>query len=484
MLGFLKVVHIFTTNKLQWYIMRKCLLLFIALFPCLNLYSQNLSLLFKNDLPKDINKYFTDESVNDILIRDAELNPELLYWHINFLKELVENKNTDNDKNGFNYFKKLTNQNLHKRNNFLEEIKLKAGQGVSDEYKRKINDVLNEYALIPPQNLKPYKNIPDYDTNKVYFLSAKYLNGNSGLSYNKEEDYRAIVKEIELKRVADLKQKISNMKNQQGNITIDYLECIINNWRLVKDNPEIMADLSSAIEQYIDQKYSIRKLKKMDITAGYSFTFHQEWFSYDILYPHMGITDHRSETKNYQTFVLQAEYKFLLKELISFLSYINIGINASTASSPIINLDNYFYSQDYNVISETNYSNRYFVANNIKISEQKYYSLYGKISVPVLIITPEIIVNAGVMGRINYYLANLSYNYSYRNTVYSYTLNGGYQYVYLQNVKNAPYEESISRHMFYVSPVVELNFSLLKDILFQFTTSGFNYFSINAGVEF
>ena len=128
------------------------------------------------------------------------------------------------------------------------------------------------------------------------------------------------------------------MKNQQGNITIDYLEMYLYNWRLVKDNPEIMADLSSATTQYIDQKYSIRKLKKMDITAGYSYTFHQEWFSYDILYPHMGIVDHRTETKSYQTFVLQAEYKFLLKELISFLSYINIGINASAASSPLINL--------------------------------------------------------------------------------------------------------------------------------------------------
>ncbi len=308
------------------------------------------------------------------------------------------------------------------------------------------------------------------------------MNGNRALSYNKEVEYRAIVKEIESKRVTDLKQKLSDMKNQQKKITIDYLECIINNWWLVKNNPEIIDDLSSATDEYIDQKYSIRKLGRVDIAAGYAYTFNGQWYSNDLNYPIINRADHLSEINDYQSFVLQAEYKILRKELISFLSYINIGLSFSTASAPPSSHDDYSFRQRYNTIDDYNFSSLYYGAKNIKLKQQKYYSLYGKFSIPIFAATPDLILHIGIFAGLNYYTADLSY--SYRNTVYSYTLNGGYQYVYLQNVKNAPYEESISRHIFYVSPVVELNLNLLKYILLKFTTSGWDYFSINAGVEF
>ena len=464
--------------------MRKCLLLFIVLFSCLNLYSQNLSYLFQNDLPKDIHKYFTDGSVNDILTGDAELNPELIYWRINFYKELVENKNTNNDKNGLSYLNKLINQNCIERNRFLDTIKFIAGKEVSNEYKRKIDDILSDYTINYKQDFKQNNDIPDYDANKIYYLAAKYLSVNRELSYDNAKEYQAIVKEIEMNKVADLKKKLSELKNQQGKITIDYLECIINNWRLVKNNPGIIEDLSSATEEYIDQKYSIRKLGRMDITAGYAYTAQDSWISHDLIYPYINKTDHITETRNYTTVIIQAEYKFFIKELISFLSYINIGISASIASSPSITRANIFLSEDYNVRNDANYSNRYFTANDIKISQQKFYSLYGKISVPVFAISPDFILHAGIIGGTNNYIAELTYNYSYRNTEYSWTPNAGYQYFYLQNDKNVPRKESISRHIFYVSPVVELNLNLLKNILFKFTTSGYNFFSINAGVEF
>jgi hypothetical protein len=274
------------------------------------------------------------------------------------------------------------------------------------------------------------------------------------------------------------------MKNQQGKITIDYLECIINNWHLVKNNPEIINDLSLATTEYIDQKYTIRKLGKISITAGYAYTFNEQWYSNDLNYPIINRADHLSEIKDYQSFVLQAEYKILRKELISFLSYINIGLSFSTASAPPISHDDYSFHQRYNTIDDYNFSSLYYGAKNIKLNQQKYYSLYGKFSIPIFAATPELILHIGIFAGLNYYTADMSYNYSIINGVYSYSEPDGIKYVYLQNDLNIPKTESISRYVFYISPILELDYNLLKNILVRLTISGYNVFSLNAGVEF
>jgi len=188
--------------------------------------------------------------------------------------------------------------------------------------------------------------------------------------------------------------------------------------------------------------------------------------------------------KNYQSFVLQVDYKLILKDLISFLSYINFGLSGSIASAPSVNHNDFTAYQRYNVKDDYNFSSVYFAADNVKAGKEKSYSIYGKVSVPVFIVTPELILHAGIMAGINYYTADLSYIYSLRNGVYSYPDLGGIQYVSLQNDQNIPRTESISRHKFIISPLVELNLNLFKNVLLKFTTSGYNFFSINAGVEF
>jgi len=463
-----------------------------VLFFCLNIYSQNLSLLFKNDLPKDINKYFTEESVNDILIQDAELNPELIFWRINILRELIENRNTDNDKIGLNYLNKLRNQNQLEKNNFLEESKLRAGKEVSDRFRKKINDVLDEYIINYPPVSRQNDYVPDYDTHKLYYIAVKYICGKQELSYNKEERYEEKVKENEIKKVLELKQKLSEMKVEQGKITIEYLEYLIKDWWLVKTDTGICDDLASATREYIDEKYSTRKIKRIDITAGFAYTLNDLWYSYDVIYPFIYNGDQLlnntmsqlSETKNYPSFVIQGGYKLLLKDFNSFLSYIDIGIGFSAANLPSFNPNDFSYNQQYNVINVVNYSSLSFSADNIRISKQIYFSLNGKISVPIFMVTPEIIVQAGILGGINYYSADVSYNYTFINTVYTYNWRDGNKIKYLQNDVNIPRNESISRHIFNITPIAELNFKLSGNMLVKFTTSGYNYFNINAGVEF
>jgi hypothetical protein len=463
--------------------MRKYILFLIALFSCSNIFSQNLSALFKNDLPKDINKYFTEESVNDILIQDAELNPELLYWRINFFKVLVENNATDNDKNGLNHINKMVYDNRLEKNDFLNEIKKRAGENVSAEYKRKINDILDEHILNYPLASGRKDNVPDYDANKVYFITAKYFSGDPELSYNWEKVYQGLAVENEHLLTEKLKQKMSEMKSQHGMITIEYVECLIKNWRLVKYNQGILGDMFSPIREYIDQKYSIQKLGRLDITLGYAYTLNDSWYSNDVTFPFINKSDHLSESKNYPSFTLQADYKILLKEYVFFLSYINLGLRFSTASSPSIDHNDFAFYQRYNDINWANYSSLDFKANNIKLSEQKYYSFFGKISLPVFIISPDLILQAGIQTGINYYLADVSYNYSFINTVFTYNSLDYYKYVYLQRDLNVSKSESISRYSFGIYPIFELNYNLLKNVIVKLATSGYNYFSLNAGVE-
>jgi hypothetical protein len=462
--------------------MRKSILFLIVLFSTVNIFSQNLSLLFKNDLPKDIRKYFSEESVNDILSNDGKLNPELIYWRINFLKELVENKNTNNDKNGLHHLNSLISQNKLEKNNFLEIIKQKAGEKVNDEYKRKINNLLDDYLENYSVDIKGKNTIPDFDSNKVYYVVLKYLRGDTELFYKKDEDYKNLVAGYKLKMTADLRQHLAETKLQQGKITSDYFDCLSNNWLLVKDNPDIMDSFSSAMVEYIDQKYSISKLGRFTITGGYSYKYQEEWFSYNFIYPNLSQVDHLSETKDYQSVILQADYKIYFKELISIFSYLDIGIAASTASSQDVEHGKFSYYNRYNYIDDNNYSAVYYAANNIKLTKEKNYSLYGKISIPVFVISPEIILHAGVLGRINYYSAELNYNYTLRDDKITYNYLSGYTTTFYQNLVNIPKTESVARHLFFISPIIELNYNVFRNIVFKFTTTGYDYFSINAGV--
>jgi len=241
---------------------------------------------------------------------------------------------------------------------------------------------------------------------------------------------------------------------------------------------------TKATRDYIDQKYSIRKLGRIDITAGYAYSFHQEWYSYDFMSPINHSSDHISEMKNFQSFGLQVDYKVVLKELMSFFAYIDFGLGGSIASAPSANHDDFTSYERYNTIDDNNFSSVYFAANNIKLSNEKCYSIFGKVSIPVLMVTPELILHAGVLAGMSFTSVDLSCLYTIRNGIITYSWDGGYQYVSLQNDLNVPRTKSISRHILNISPLVEVNLNLLNNVLVKFTISGYNFISINASVEF
>ncbi|MDR3666819.1 MAG: hypothetical protein P4L35_08260 [Ignavibacteriaceae bacterium] len=83
--------------------------------------------------------------------------------------------------------------------------------------------------------------------------------------------------------------------------------------------------------------------------------------------------NHISEMKNFQSFGLQIDYKVMLKDLFSFLAYIDIGLGGSMASSSSAKHDDFTSYQRYNSIDDNNFSSVYFAAKNINLSSEKYY---------------------------------------------------------------------------------------------------------------
>jgi hypothetical protein len=83
------------------------------------IYGQNYVTIYKKDLPTAILQYYSSDAINDIIKRDASLNPELIYWRINYLNEVVLKKITDPQKNGYNYLTKLVNDSYKVRKEFF-----------------------------------------------------------------------------------------------------------------------------------------------------------------------------------------------------------------------------------------------------------------------------------------------------------------------------------------------------------------------------
>jgi hypothetical protein len=462
--------------------MRKIIIVLLLTVAGVSVNGQNLTELFKKELPQYISKYYSAESVNDMLTRDAELNPNILYWRIYYLNELIENKNTNNEKNGFNYIRILTTQSYTEKDNFIKNIKLKSEEGMSSGFRQKIEEFLNIYMANHPINDSQIA-IPTPDSNKVNFYIAKYLSGNKDLTYEKDMDYSLLVKNSKIKAVDHIMQKLSELKNIDGVKSYDYFDLYFDKWRIVNENQESFQGISDLVREYIINKYSVKNSGTFEIIAGYSYLFNDSWNKFEMSYSFTDRKDFLVENKSYQTIGLQAVYRFYLKDVISPLSYLNFSLEFTKNTSKSLKVNDVSFSEIYNYFDSYNFSEIYYSAKNIGVGDQNSYYFHLKITSPILIFNPELILEIGFQSGINYYSTDVNYLLNLRNIQYSYSEQLGLSQIWLQNEKNVMKTDKLSKSVFYASPVLQLNYTFLRSIFIEYSL-GYNFTGLSAGVRF
>jgi hypothetical protein len=462
-------------------------LLFSILMIASSLHSQNMELLFSKYIPEIIKiNQENYKQVLETLNRDAMLNPDLLYYRLNYY-ELRFNKNElDNSKNGFNIIRSLVSQEISKKNNWLN------GQIVKvNGYTKRSDFVVDISAYFESQK----SNIvidssftfqtAGGDKNQIDFYSLVYLSENDDLFYDDKVNYETLnISAKELKSI-ELFNNYSQIKLDDQNFTDAYLkDQIIKYWFLFPLHDEsIEIDAYEILIQNLENKYMSTKFDTFIILAGVRYYFLDEVSEFFIYPAEISEGVQISEVYNTVGFTAQAGYRFFLSDSYSILSYINMNINFSISTNAEVNeFDSTIYIKSE--VRGLDYTSQYFVLEQPEVSTPKVTSIYLRTSIPIFMIGKGFSLEVGVMAGISYSSYEITYSYNYMSIRVDWDeQNGGYHNRLLANYSVDDRTESLSQTNFRIYPTVDINFLLINPIIFQLST-GYNLLELKAGLTF
>ena len=460
--------------------MRKLLTLYIVLILVALTNGQNYVSLFSKDLPKDLLKYYSSASVNDILKMDGNLNPEILYWRINYFNEVISNKNSDAKKNGYNYLTKLISDNYKVRNAFFDK-QLLIAEGLHNEYSGKIIEYLSGRCQNPElSNLYEYNN-PQVDSNKINYIVVKYYSRNSDLVYDQAIDYSLRRNACEKEALNNLFSIESDIDNPDKELSMINLDVFADHWLTLSNNQNSIDNMPAILNKYYQRKNSINGVKQFSAIVGYSGYSINNAYSYSFPVPGFDSQINNGEKINLSVISFQAGYKLFLKKTISLFSYVDFGFMGRYGSVGPKTENNQIFNKNFDVIDADNYSMDYLKLYNFNLSKTSYMGIYFRSLTPVFIISNYMFFEGGISLGADFRKSSVTYTYDYEMDKITY--NNGYHTTPLGSGNNIVNSYDLSKITFYITPLIEARFSLLSPFIINLTV-GVDYGSISAGLEF
>jgi len=426
------------------------------------------------------------KQVLETLRRDAMLNPDLLYYRLNYY-DLRFNKNElDNNKNGFDIVRSLVSQEINKKNLWLN------GQIVKvNSYTKRSDFVVDIASFFESQKSSividsSFKfNTASGKINLINFFSMIYLSENSDILYDEKVNYEALNNDAKAVKSKELLMLYSQIKLDDQNFTDAYLkDQIIKYWFLFPLHDESNEiDAYEILIQNLENKYISTKFDTFIILAGVRYYFMDEVSEFFIYPEEISEGVQISEVYNTVGFTAQAGYRFFLSDSYSILSYINMNINFSiSTNAEVSELDSTIYIKSE--VSGLDYTSQYFVLEQPEVSIPKVTSIYLRTSIPIFMIGKGFSLEVGVMAGFSYSSYEITYSYNYMKVRVDWDeQNGGYHNKLLARYSVDDRTESLSQTNFRIYPTVDINFLLINPIIFQLST-GYNLLELKAGLTF
>lgn len=230
--------------------------------------------LFKRYIPKNV---FLDlengKSIKDNLDYYAGLNPDLIYYYINFLDLKINKKISRREDNGYYILQNMVNKSLMQREKWLTS-RIQAFNNIPDIQTAKwnINNIYRDFIVDEAELLPAGKN-GSPDTNKINYFSYIYFLNDNSQEYDEKKNYSALVRELIPYKIKDINNRILSVSTLESEAKISELKYLLGFWYLMGVDTGNKYLLSSNTENFeiIYNNIPAVSLLNLQIAAGASY---------------------------------------------------------------------------------------------------------------------------------------------------------------------------------------------------------------------
>jgi len=318
------------------------------------IFSQSNIQLFSDYLPE---KYLKDdnnrEQFESSIYQFARVNPDLIYYYLNYLNLLAEQNITNRDSNYYNILQYEYSVSSKQNNACVDkEVPRIKNLSESELMDEELLSLLDEYRVPEPNVLNYFIELP-IDKNLQQFFTYKYLSRDTSVTYDKSEDYfrKAQIAVEELISQINLFYKDINFYKNEDKY--DQNEFLLNNHFLLKG-----FSFSSYIETkfYLAQYlYSLIDYSEFRIYPGVKFGLNIEIMQHNIpservseTHPPYQEFELENTSNTVSSFNITAGYRIKLRNYKIAFSYldINVGwsfINKNWSDSQTLTINKYIF---------------------------------------------------------------------------------------------------------------------------------------------
>jgi hypothetical protein len=362
--------------------------------------------LFREYLPQN---YLKDEDIVEQMEYNfnqyAMTNPDLIYYYLNYLKSIEEQKIFNRDSNYYNILQYEHSISNTLNNNWVEEEIINS-KILSEIYwvDRELESMLDEFRIAelsaPKNSIKL-----EIDKNLQKFFTYKCLTRDSITAYDEKADYQNLVELTIENFVSRLQTEYQAIKSNENYVSKLQLEDLLQYHFFSKG-------FSEGQNRKLDFNISEYLLALIDISdfmeySGVLFGVSAELTKFE--FPGVSIKETYLPFQEYTTgntkseimfYLLSAGYRFKLKEYKAAFSHLDFSIGLSVAAKEISDASNTMIIDKYFFIWEGEPGNFTLLfdgtIDSLTWDLNNYFSITSNIYLPIFYLNQDIYFELGL----------------------------------------------------------------------------------------
>lgn len=469
--------------------MKKILLLLILIIAQTS--AQNLIEIFEEDIPKSLiekseMKVLIEANINAL----SKLNPELLHYYFKALNEYAS------DDEGKKEYKRIMNflalekqKEVNNKINWINsQLELLSNYEKNSHYRnitaRYFYDLMPDSINILNERITTIKE----NKNLYNYFISKWLSKDSGMRLDIQKDYSVTKNNVVSKIIDEMNNSFDELKNNMNAESDyeDFVDHVFDHWFLFKDfNSDISFQAYELISEIVRRRFSYSENNRNRFRVSFGFRKNNlANLDYKISIDEMNYSLNYSFSTDMTQLFFSIGYNILMKEHKTFLSEINVSLSylkgtgnkTYQLTSPLTALPPYKGLQEiYNVV---NFREK---LDLVRMNSQN--SLLFSIESPMLFISKDFFISAGVTAMFNSIDYSVDNSYYYSKLERGSLLGGGTWIDVLVRGFDSHKADNLKYEEWFIVPLFSINYSLPNGLIF--TAKAFNqYYGIQIGYEF
>jgi hypothetical protein len=464
--------------------MKKIIILMMIVFIS-KVYADNSVNLYEDYLPDVVlkNSEFV-KMVSKEIEKKARINPDLIYYYIEYLNCLYDQTKPDSIAANIKHFLDKKQFELVQDRNLWAKRNLEflAKMNIDSRIKNKASQYFKNLILNIRSNPLNKTVTFEADSNKQDFFSYLFLSGNKNLSYNPDQNYTQMKKQIEDKLIIFYNQEYQELKKSNKIPDEKLTSDILKHWYLFKHDTEENNNEVHAFEFiYLTVKnfYTFKNQKKWNL--GIQYVPYNTTIQLKHSIPIKDDLDYNiyNENLSIQQLSVFVGYKFFLKNYIGPLSFINLKLTAGKNISKLNPEPNKGFSKHYSTSGIDYNQMLYFTKNELDLNSVYNFSI--ELSSPLYIINKSTYIEGCIFSGINIisFKTKYKYNYSLTSGYYTGSLWNPYWYVHVdESIHSEEIIENKTDTEFVLFPSINIKYLLKSDLSLKMSIY-YKYLSIS-----